>query len=193
MSIPIKKHFTKLFTSDVEVLKINNDYLLKILKNGSTSYGQFAKKNKLSFLKNNQIKKINHINIFLRKPTERFASGVNAYCCFNNKILNDNLLKDIENFRLVDKHFVPQIFYLFHLFKFYKQTVKLQPLENLKKYMPNHDKPHYDHSNYNDRKKLILSIEHKKYIEDDELLIKNYLNKTVKLESLVEEFRYVLS
>lgn len=193
MSLLIKKHFSKLFTSDVEVLKITDEYLLKILKNGSTSYGQYATNNKLSFLKNQEIKSIKIINVFLRNPVERFASGVNAYCCFNNKALNDNLLKDIKNFRIVDKHFVPQIFYLFHLFKFYKNKVRLQPIENLKNYIPNHDKPHYDHSNYTDRKKLILAIEHKKYIEDDELLIKNYLNKTVKLESLVKEFRYVLS
>ena len=193
MLILIKKHFFKLFTSDVKVLKIGNNYLLEILKNGSTSYTKFAEENKLSFLKNNQIQDIELINVFLRDPEERFASGVNAYCFFNNKILNNTLLKNIENFSIVDKHFVPQIFYLYHLFKFYKRSIRLQPLKNLKNYMPNHDKPKYDHSNYNDRKKLILSIKHKKYIEDDKLLIKKYLNKTVKLEELIKNFKYVLS
>lgn len=193
MSTLIKKHFLKLFTSDIKVLKIGNDCLLEILKNGSTSYTKFAEENKLSFLKNNQIEDIELINVFLRTPTERFASGVNAYCFFNNKTLNRDLLNDIESFKIVDKHFVPQIFYLFHLFKFYKNKVRLQPIENLKNYMPNHDKPQYDHTDYNDRKKFILSIEYKKYIEDDEILIKKYLNKTIKLEKLIEDFRYVLS
>lgn len=193
MSTLIKKHFTKLFTSDVKVLKTNGDYLLQIFKNGSTSYGQYATNNKLSFLKNQEIKNIKIINVFLRDPVERFASGVNAYCFFNKKNLDKDLLDDIKNFRVVDKHFIPQIFYLFHLSKFFKNNVKIQSLDNLKSYIPYNLKPSYDHSTFKDRKKIILSIEHKKYVEDDKKLIKKYLNKTIKLEELIKDFRYVLS
>ena len=38
-------------------------------------------------------------------------------------------------------------------------------------------------------KDKILSIEHKKYIEVDKKIIKKYMNRSVKLEKLIKEFK----
>lgn len=194
MSLLIKKHFKKLFTSDVEVLKtVDDTCILIIFKNGRTSCCKYATNNKLSFLGNQKIKNVNLINVFLRDPKERFMSGVNSYSIFNNIILNKEFLQDIEKFKLVDKHFVPQIFYLFHLYKLYKGKIKIHSLKDLKKYIPNHDKPHPSTTFTKKQKKLICSINCEEYIRDDLALIKKYMGKTVNLSKIVREFKYVLS
>jgi hypothetical protein len=60
--------------------------------------------------------------------------------------------------------------------------------------IPNRDGTWTDHPGpwktiTQEEKDKILSIEHKKYIEVDEKIIKKYMNQSVKLEKLIREFK----
>lgn len=210
MSKLIKKNFKKFFTSDSEVLRtVNGDFILIIFKNGRSSCSQYARTNGLYLLtmqdliKENGLylhtmddsnkEEIKLINIFLRDPVERFVSGVYSYSVFSELEIDKKFLHAIESFKTVDKHFVPQIFYLIHLFKFYKGKVKIYPLSKLKQFISNHKKPHPDKKITQDQKDLISSIKFREYVKDDQKLIKKYMGKTVGLEKIVKEFKYVLS
>ena len=197
MSQLIKKHFKKLFTSDSEVLRtVEGDHILIIFKNGRSSCSEYAQKNKLyliSMYHRRNTKEIDLINIFLRDPVQRFVSGVHSYSVFNEIKIDKKFLRAVENHEIVDKHFVPQIFYLIHLFKYYKGKVKIQPLSNLKNYIKDHKKPHPDISISESQKQSILSIDKTDYVKDDQKLIARYMGKTIDLIDIVKEYKYVLS
>ena len=197
MSRLIKKHFKKLFTSDSEVLRtVNGDHILTIFKNGRSSCCEYAQANGLDLItmqKGNNTKTISLIHIFLRDPMQRFVSGVHTYSVFNGINIDKKFLHSVESFKIVDKHFAPQIFYLIHLFKFYKGKVAIHPLSDLKNFITNHKKPHPYKKITQSQKKVICSIQYEKYIEDDQKLIKNYIGKTIDLKNIVKEFKHVLS
>jgi len=154
MSKLVKKHFKKLFTSNIEILRtVKEDYILVIFKNGRSSCIEYALSNDSYLLTmKNKTNEINLINIFLRKPVQRFISGVYSHSVFNNIKIDKKFLDAVQSFEIVDKHFVPQIFYLIHLFKFYKGKVAIHPLSNLKNFISNHKKPHIDKKITQDQK-----------------------------------------
>ena len=82
--------------------------------------------------------------------------------------------------------------WLFHLVRYYKNTVRLLPVKELYNYIPNRDAPPIKNLSV-ERKQQILSIDYKNYVEADKKLLNSYLGKTVELKKIVEEFRYVLS
>lgn len=159
-----------------------------IFKNGQSSLFNYAKEKKLKILKNKEISKLKTINIFLRDPIQRFVSGVHTVIELE-KIKNINLyLKNIEKFKTYNRHFVPQFYWLIHLLKYFKGNVKLLSVDQLYNLIPNRDGPKIKKIS-NLRKKKILSINNKKYVEIDYKLMENYLEKTVNLETIIKEFK----
>ena len=186
-------NWTNIFTTDCFVVKLlNGEYVYPIFKNGRTSLDEYASKNNLEYLKNSQLSNLKEITIFLRDPVERFASGVHTVIEFENIIDTSSFLKDIENLNFYDRHFLPQVCWLFHLVRYYKNTVRLLPVKELYNYIPNRDAPPIKNLSV-ERKQQILSIDYKNYVEADKKLLNSYLGKTVELKKIVEEFRYVLS
>ena len=187
------KNWTNIFTTDCSVIKmLNGECVYPIFKNGRSSLNEYALENKLKILKNEQLSTLKEITIFLRDPVERFISGVHTVIEFKNVVDITKFLKEIESLNFYNRHFIPQIYWLLHLLKYFKGKVKLLPVEELYNYIPNRDTPRIQKLS-NARKEKILSIEHQKYIEDDQKLLFRYLGKTVKLKTIIEEFRYVLS
>jgi hypothetical protein len=190
------KNLTDILTADCEVVKFSNEqFFYPIFKNGSSSLTTYARKNNLLFLKNREISNCKKITVFLRSPVERFVSGVHTFFYLtNNQYIDENTLKKIESFDIVDRHFIPQYLWLLHLHKYFNGIVEFKPVLELLGLIPNRDGPWTDNPTpwraitQKDKDK-ILSIEHKKYIEVDEKIIKKYMNQSVKLEKLIKEFK----
>jgi hypothetical protein len=146
-------------------------------------------------LKNKEISNLKKITVFLRSPKERFVSGVYTFFYLTNKQLIDELtLKKIENFEIINRHFVPQYLWLLHLYKYFNGIIEVKSVTELYELIPNRDGPWTGHINTwkaisQEEKNKILSIEHKKYIEVDEKIIKKYMNQSVELEKLIKEFK----
>jgi len=190
------KNLTNILTEDCEVVKFNDEqYFYPIFKNGRSSLTIYAGRNNLPLLKNKEISNLKKITIFLRSPRERFVSGVYTFFYFtNNRLLDENILKKIESFDIVNRHFVPQYIWLLHLYRYFNGTVEFKSVEELYKLIPNRDGPWTNNPNpwkaiTLEEKDKILSIEHKKYIERDEKIIKKYMNQSVELEKLIKEFK----
>jgi hypothetical protein len=190
------KNLTNVLTSDCEVVKFyKKKFFYPIFKNGRSSLTEFAKEKQLQILKNKEISKLKNITVFLRNPEERFVSGVWTFFYFtNNHTIDQNVLKKIKNFDIIDKHFSPQYIWLFHLYKYFKGVIELRPVEELYDLVPNRDGPWINNPKpwkliTQKEKDEILSIKHKKYTEVDEKIIKKYMNHSVELEKLIREFK----
>ena len=190
------KNLTDILTADCEVVKFDDEqFFYPIFKNGRSSLKIYAGKNNLTFLKNKEISNLKKITVFLRSPKERFVSGVYTFFYLtNNQSVDENTLKKIESFDIIDRHFVPQYLWLLHLHKYFKGIIEFKPVLELYKLIPNRDGPWTGHPTpwkaitQKDKDK-ILSIKHKKYIEVDNKIIKKYMNQSVELEKLIKEFK----
>ena len=186
-------NWTNIFTTDCSVIKmLNGEYVYPIFKNGQSSFSNYAEQNKLEVIRNEQLSTIEEITVFLRDPVKRFVSGVHTVIEFENVIDVSAFLKQIENFNFYNRHFIPQVFWLLHLYKYFKGKVKLLPVEALYDIIPNRDAPNINKLTV-ERKQQILSIAHEKYIQADQRLMHRYLGKTVELKTIIEEFKYALS
>lgn len=189
------KNLTDILTADCEVLQLTNDqFVYPIFKNGRSSLKIYAAKNNLKILKNKEISILKKITIFLRSPEDRFASGVHTFFYLTGRPFNRNTIEKIENFDLVNRHFAPQYLWFFHLHKYFNGVVNIRPVNELYHLIPNRDGPWTENSNpwksmTQEEREKILSIEHEKYVEVDKKIIKKYLNKSVKLKRIIEEFK----
>lgn len=186
------KKWVKLFTTDCEVIDIPHiGIVYPVFKNGSSSLKKYAKHNKCSIIRNQKIADLPMVKIFCRDPIERFVSGVGTF--FVNEKVKDtqSMLGDIEKLKIYDRHFVPQIFWLFHLYKFYRKEITIRPIEELYNLIDYREKPK---NNLTDQlKKEILSIDYQKYVTADQHLMSTFMNKTVELGKIVKDIKYALS
>ena len=72
--------------------------------------------------------------------------------------------------------------------------VDIKPVDELYGLLPNRDGPWTGNSNpwrsmTQQEREQILSIEYEKYVEVDKKIIKKYMNKSVKLKKIIEEFK----
>jgi hypothetical protein len=190
------KNLIDILTADCEVIKFNDEQVFyPIFKNGRSSLRIYAKKNTLQILKNKEISNLKKITVFLRSPKQRFVSGVYTFFYLsNNQLIDKNILKKIESFNIVNRHFVPQYIWLLHLYKYFNGIVEFRSVTELYALIPNRDGPWTSNPRpwktiTQEEKDKILSIEHKKYIDIDEKIIKKYMNQSVKLEKLIKEFK----
>ena len=145
------------------------------------------------------LKNLKHIHVFLREPNERFISGVNTYIEFENLgSQEDTILKQIEEMKICDRHFVPQYFWLLHLSKYFKGSVRLATIKELRLTISTKDEPVQPNGTEiphvtKKRKEKIKKINFKNNVDIDKKIIKKYINKTIVLENLIKEFHNVLS
>lgn len=170
----------------------NNNFVYPIFKNGQTSLFNYAEGQNLVVLKNSDINKLKKIIVFLRDPVSRFVSGVHTVIELE-KIKNiKEFLKDVEDLKSYNRHFVPQFYWLMHLFKYFKGSVELLPIVKLYDMIPNRDGPDIIAID-EDRKKRISLINNRMYTEVDHKLMKKYIGKTIQLEQLIREFKNEMS
>lgn len=188
------KKLTDILSSDCEVIQLKHkNYVYPIFKNGRSSLTKYAQKNNLKILKNKEISPLKNITIFLRSPKDRFASGVHTFFYLTGRPFNRDTLEKIENFDLVNRHFAPQYLWLFHLHKYFDGAVDIRPVDELYHLIPNRDGPWTDHDNpwtamTQEEKQQILSIKHQRYVNVDEKIIDKYMNRSVALKKIIQEF-----
>lgn len=180
------RNLLKIISDDCIVIKIKNKNVYPIFKNGKSSLFQYAKNNDCQILINNDISTLNDITVFVRNPYERFVSGINTVINFESVSNIDKFLNDVENYNFIDKHFIPQFLWLFHLSKYYKSDVTIKGVEDLLEFIPLREKPNVPSVGLLLKSKL---DEHRfeKYTDVDYFFINKFKNKTVKLKTIIEE------
>jgi hypothetical protein len=126
-----------LFPNKCEVIQMPGSYVYPIFKNGSSSLLAHAKVNSCKIVFNEQIKKIEIIDVILRDPLDRFISGMNTFVV-NTKVEHTNLdtntiIYFAENYLFLNRHYAPQISWLINLSRYVNKETKLRlhPMSDL--------------------------------------------------------------
>lgn len=179
----------------IRVVEINGAFIFPIFKNGKSSIEAYAEQHRIKWLFNEQTKKLQEITVFVRHPKERFVSGVHSFIEFErrkNKNLNyETILYFIENNMLTNEHFMPQVFWIKNLLKYYSGTISIKNVEELYRWIPNRNRPGIPKIT-EDQKKKISTIEYKN-LKYDNILFEKYVNKKIKIDLLILEIENALS
>jgi hypothetical protein len=123
-----------LFPDRCEVLEVipSQRYVYVIFKNGYSSFDSFTITNPRRILINQQIQKLNSIDVIIRNPEDRLISGINT---FIQHTLRDNPGLDpitVEWFALnyisLDRHYASQFVWLLSLARHLNPTATLNLL-----------------------------------------------------------------
>jgi len=113
-----------IFPDRCEVIEIipSQRYVYPIFKNGQSSSLTATKQNNWNILLNEKIKKINSIDVFVRDPAERLASGMSS---FIQTTVRDHPELDArtvnwfaENYLYLNRHYAPQFLWLVNLARY---------------------------------------------------------------------------
>ena len=123
-----------LFPDRCEVIEVipSQRYVYVIFKNGHSSFFTPQKKNNWPIRINQQIQRINTIDVIIRNPKDRLISGINT---FIQQTLRDNPDLDsatVEWFALnyiaLNRHYASQFVWLLNLARYLNPTAKLNLL-----------------------------------------------------------------
>lgn len=173
------KAWSKLLNTECKVIRLGDNYVYPIFRNGSTSLF----KSQEQLYTNEQITACDNIQILIRDPKLRFVSGINEYGR-RNDIDVQKVYADAKTGKLVDRHFAPQSMWLLHLYKYYKGDVTLRHFHDIGKFTDKHNHV------FPGDKVYVSALE--EYVEVDYKLV--YLvDRTLPLGDIIKETRHALS
>lgn len=196
------KNLLSILSGPCTVVELSKDlYVYPIFKNGRSSIKMYAEAHNCRTFTNESVSELEPITVYIRNPLERFASGVNTYLYYeHDSKLDQEVLSGIEKGDIVNKHFVPQYVWLLHLYKYYKGPVQLELVDRLYEVIPNRDGPWTENPKpwiplSPQRYDTIMSVSHKNYVRQDQILIDKYLGRTTDIDTIMtdSEFKDVLS
>ena len=168
-----------IYPNRCEVIEMSSQrYIYPIFKNGRTSLHEYAQAQKFKTLINEQIKKLDVIDVILRNPIDRFIAGVNAYV-YNEKLENPQLdvntiIYFAETYLFLNRHYAPQISWLVNLNRYVSPTAKLRlhSMSALSEFTPLVRRPREDNMLSTDDIARLKSNPHNEiYLKLDQLLV----------------------
>jgi len=192
----------------IKIVNIKGIYVFPIFKNGHSSIVNYADANKCKWLFNEQCNRTNSITVFLRKPFERFMSGVHTFVeherrkllaqvYSQNKNVKDFLSFDSESIfekidaaKISNEHFMSQYEWLQRLHRFYNGIVILKTVDHLQQLIVNRDGPNIPKLTHDRReriKKINVNLDH------DNILYNQYVGAHIPLDKLLKGVEHVLS
>lgn len=130
----------ELFPDRCEVVVLNDPqrYVYPIFKNGRSAIAQLAERTKLPILLNQQIARLDNIEIYLRDPLERFVSGISTFCQMtmrDNPGLDDHTVAWFaERYLFLNRHYTTQFSWIVNLSRYAAEDCRfsLRPVGLLK-------------------------------------------------------------
>ena len=120
-----------IFPDRCEVIEIipSQRYVYPMFKNGRSTLYDHAKLHKCRILINEQIKKLNSVDIILRDPHKRLISGINTFVQMTASEHPDLDSKTIlwfaQNYLFLNRHYAPQSLWLVNLARYLGPDTKL--------------------------------------------------------------------
>jgi len=120
-----------IFPDRCEVIEVvpSQRYVYPIFKNGKSSLYHYANTHKCRLLLNEQLKKLNSIDVILRDPYERFTSGINTFVQMtvrdHPELDAETILWFAQNYLFLNRHYAPQFLWLINLARYTNPDTKL--------------------------------------------------------------------
>ena len=184
--------WNKILNTDCTVIKLQEQYIYPIFKNGSTKMflrkrGKYIGKiyDNTDVLLNDEIGQVKELLVILRDPEDRFITGVNKVAELENITIED-VMHRIKYCELIDRHFMPQFIWLLHLSKYFKGTVRIRPMSELDNIFADKGVDEWPQQD----KKQVTPLDN--YTHIDKLMIEKYMDKDVELKTIIEDLIDVL-
>lgn len=126
----------ELYPNDCEVVEIplHNQFVYLIQKNGSTSLRFEIDEHKLNVIRNEDIKNLQYIDIYIRSPFERYLSGVNTYIQHllvdQPHLDRDTCIWFATQYNFLNRHYLSQFLWIINLSRYINSDCKI----NLRKF-----------------------------------------------------------
>jgi hypothetical protein len=167
-----------IYPNRCEVIQLPSQrYIYPIFKNGSSSLYEYAQQQNCKILINQQLSKIDSIDIVLRDPTDRFLSGIKTYVYHtkkeNPKLDAPTILWFAENYLFLNSHYAPQLSWLINLNRYTKARLRFYSMNQLDNFTPLNIRPIEDTAfvDKNNVRRLINNIHNEMFIRLDNLLL----------------------
>lgn len=173
-----------IFPDRCDVLEIvpSQQYVYPIYKNGSSSLYSSGFRQ----VEHAELSTIPLIDVYVRNPYDRFASGVNTFLQHNQHLDRSTLLHFVCNYLFLNRHFCPQFHWLLNLQRFTNAKLRINHISSLSnitalKCNQSQD-PMLDKYIDNDKIHFYLSI--------DKVLTEDLLDKTVTFKLIVQTIKH---
>jgi len=174
------RHWYKILTRDCTVIKANGYTVYPIHRVGFTSLMHAAD----ATYTNSEISGLQHIDVLIRDPEERFISGVNEYARQNNYNVLD-VYEKVKNQDFVDTHFIPQYFWLMNLYRFFRGEITIRPFSFIANITDVHMRK--------DESRVDLHPLENFTEVDAEIIRKTTVQKRYHIKDFIKAYRHVLS
>ena len=119
-----------IFPDRCDVLEIvsSQRYVYPIFKNGSSSLSESGYR----VLNHSELSALTNVEVYIRDPFERFASGVQTYLDNLDPALDQTTaLHFITEYLFLNRHFCPQFHWLLNLQRYTNASITILPLHQL--------------------------------------------------------------
>lgn len=122
----------ELFPDDCEVVEmpLHNQYVYLIQKNGNSSLRIEHERNGYALFRNDQIRNLAHVDVYVRNPRARYVSGVNTYL---QHLQRDHPELDYattfwfaKRYKFLNRHYLPQFHWVYNLSRFMNPNAKIR-------------------------------------------------------------------
>ena len=122
----------ELFPDECEVVEmpLHNQYVYLIQKNGNSTIKEERRTNNYALFRNEQIRNLDYIDVYIRNPRARYVSGVNTYL---QHIQRDHPELDYntafwfaKQYKFLNRHYLPQFHWIYNLSKFMNPDAKIR-------------------------------------------------------------------
>ena len=123
---------TELFPDLCEVVEmpLHNQYVYLIQKNGNSSLRLQQARDNLAVFTNDQIRALDHVDVYIRNPRARYVSGVNTYL---QHLQRDHPELDsatafwfAKRYKFLNTHYLPQFHWLANLARYLRSDAKIR-------------------------------------------------------------------
>ena len=173
-----------IFPDRCDVLEIvpSQRYVYPIYKNGSSSLYESG----FRLVGHDELPNIDIVDIYVRNPYDRFATGVNTFLQHNSSLDRATALYFINNYLFLNRHFCPQFHWLVNLQRFTNAKIKINPIDTLSDITAlrsnQSQDPLLDEALNTEKLHFYLSI--------DKVLTEDLLGKTVPFKLIVQTVRH---
>ena len=123
---------TELFPDPCEVVEIplHNQWVYLIQKNGNSSLRIQQERENLAMFTNDEIRALDHVDVYIRNPRDRYVSGVNTYLQHlqrdHPELDSSTAFWFAKRYKFLNTHYLPQFHWLANLSRYLRSDTKMR-------------------------------------------------------------------
>ena len=123
---------TELFPDPCEVVEIplHNQWVYLIQKNGNSSLRIQQERENLAMFANDEIRALDHVDVYIRNPRDRYVSGVNTYLQHlqrdHPELDSSTAFWFAKRYKFLNTHYLPQFHWLANLSGYLRSDTKMR-------------------------------------------------------------------